>query len=154
LASSSSRTKAPGVYGRGSGFERLVSLPRDLWTGRPQQKWVGGFDKLAHANAARFRALAELVQHVYLPRSKLKSSISRSRSPSWPTSGLTPIMSACSRPRRTRLRFQPLGENESGAEFRANADAYERFDVDAVGRRGCGIVGLDQLGIERILGAR
>jgi hypothetical protein len=110
-------------------------------------------DRLA-AVGDKFRALAELAEHIYLPRSKLNRLISCSRSPSWPTSGLTPIMSACSRAEMNANALPTARGERKWGGFRANADACERFDVDAVSRRGCGIVGLDQLWIERILGAR
>lgn len=59
------------MYRRGNGFAYVVSLPRDPRSGRRQQKWVGGFETVAEAKAARSRALAELAQHTYLPPSKL-----------------------------------------------------------------------------------
>lgn len=71
MASSSERTKAPGVYRRGNGFAYVVSLPRDARSRRRQQKWVGGFETLAEAKAARTRAMAELSRNTYLPPTRL-----------------------------------------------------------------------------------
>lgn len=71
MASSSERTKAPGVYRRGNGFAYVVSLPRDARSRRRQQKWVGGFGTLAEAKAARARAMAELSRNAYVPPTKL-----------------------------------------------------------------------------------
>ncbi len=71
MASSSTKTKAPGVYRRGKGFAYVVSLGRDPAAGRRRQKWVGGFATLGEAKAARSRAVADLERNTYVPPSKL-----------------------------------------------------------------------------------
>lgn len=71
MASSSERTKAPGVYRRGNGFAYVVSMPREARSGRRRQKWVGGFETLSEAKAARARAMAELSRNAYLPPTRL-----------------------------------------------------------------------------------
>jgi len=52
------------------------------------------------------------------------------------------------------LSVPTLADGESAAGLRADLDAYERYDVDTAGARGCGFAHLDQLAIEHILGAR
>jgi len=52
------------------------------------------------------------------------------------------------------LSVPTLAEGESAAELRADLDAYERYDVETAGARGCGFAHLDQLAIEHVLGAR
>lgn len=71
MATSSVKTKVPGVYRRGTGYAYVVSLGRESPSGRRQQKWVGGFGTLAEAKAARTRALADLERSTYIPSTKL-----------------------------------------------------------------------------------
>jgi len=52
------------------------------------------------------------------------------------------------------LAIPTLADGESAAGLRADPAAYEGFDVNAAGARGCGIARLDQLAIEHILGER
>ena len=52
------------------------------------------------------------------------------------------------------LSVPTLGSGEDAAKLRADLDAYERYDVEASGARGCGFARLDQLAIEHLLGAR
>lgn len=64
------------------------------------------------------------------------------------------VQAALAKSKVDELSVPTLADKESASALRADADAYERFDVDASGRRGCGIVELDQLAIEHLLGAR
>ena len=64
------------------------------------------------------------------------------------------VQAALANSKVDELSVPTLAKNESAAEFRADPDSYERFDVDASARRGYGIVELDQLAIEHLLGAR
>jgi xylose isomerase len=52
------------------------------------------------------------------------------------------------------LSVPTLGPSEDAAKLRADLDAYERYDVESSGTRGCGFARLDQLAIEHLLGAR
>jgi len=52
------------------------------------------------------------------------------------------------------LSVPTLSDGESAAGLRADLDAYERYDVETAGARGCGFAHLDQLAIEHVLGAR
>jgi xylose isomerase len=47
-----------------------------------------------------------------------------------------------------------LGKGESIADLLRDKSAYETFDADKVGKRGCGFVRLNQLAMEHLLGAR
>ncbi len=64
------------------------------------------------------------------------------------------VQAALERAKVDELSVPTLAQDESASAFLSDADAYERFDVDASGRRGCGIVELDQLAVEHLLGAR
>src|ERR1019366_1820020 len=52
------------------------------------------------------------------------------------------------------LSVPTLADGETAAGLSADLDAYEDFDTDAAGARGCGFARLDQLAIEHILGER
>jgi xylose isomerase len=52
------------------------------------------------------------------------------------------------------LAVPTLADGESYADLLADPSAFESFDPDVVGARGCGYVVLDQLGVEHALGAR
>ena len=52
------------------------------------------------------------------------------------------------------LAIPTLGEGESYANLLADRSAFEDFDADTVGQRGCNFTQLDQLAIEHVLGAR
>ncbi|WP_117212589.1 xylose isomerase [Allorhizocola rhizosphaerae] len=52
------------------------------------------------------------------------------------------------------LRQTTLGEGESIADLLADDSAFEKFDADATGARGCGFVRLNQLAVEHLMGAR
>jgi len=47
-----------------------------------------------------------------------------------------------------------LGAGETAAQLRGDATSFEHYDVDAAANKGYGMVHLDQLAIEHILGAR
>ncbi|HEY5272695.1 MAG TPA: xylose isomerase [Acidimicrobiales bacterium] len=47
-----------------------------------------------------------------------------------------------------------LGAGETAAQLRGDQTSFERYDVDAAANKGYGMVHLDQLAIEHILGAR
>ena len=71
MASSSKKTKVPGIYKRGDGYAYVLSLPRDPETSRRQQKWIGGFHTLAEAKSARTRDFVKLDQGTYVSPSNL-----------------------------------------------------------------------------------
>jgi len=52
------------------------------------------------------------------------------------------------------LSVPTLADGESAEGLRSDEKAYERYDVEAAGTRGCGFSHLDQLAIEHVLGAR
>lgn len=52
------------------------------------------------------------------------------------------------------LSTSTLGEGETLADLLADESAFEKFDPDAVGARGCGFVRLNQLAVEHLMGAR
>jgi len=52
------------------------------------------------------------------------------------------------------LSVPTLSGGETVAKLRGDLDAFERYDIEASGARGCGIAHLDQLAIEHVLGAR
>jgi len=52
------------------------------------------------------------------------------------------------------LSVPTLSGGETVAKLRGDLDAFERYDFEASGARGCGIAHLDQLAIEHVLGAR
>jgi xylose isomerase len=52
------------------------------------------------------------------------------------------------------LAVPTLGKGESLADLLADRSAFERFDANAAGARGCGYVRLNQLALEHLLGAR
>ena len=52
------------------------------------------------------------------------------------------------------LALPTLGEGESYTNLLADRSAFEDFDADAAGLRGCNFTQLDQLAIEHVLGAR
>ncbi|HEX6682912.1 MAG TPA: xylose isomerase [Candidatus Limnocylindrales bacterium] len=52
------------------------------------------------------------------------------------------------------LSTPTLAPGEGIAQLLADETAYEKFDADAVGARGCGFVRLNQLAVEHLMGAR
>jgi xylose isomerase len=52
------------------------------------------------------------------------------------------------------LATPTLADGESYADLLADRSAFEDFDPDAVGARGYGVVRLNQLALEHLLGAR
>ncbi|NLT56904.1 MAG: xylose isomerase [Actinomycetales bacterium] len=52
------------------------------------------------------------------------------------------------------LAVPTLADGESYADLLADRSAFEDFDADAAGARGCGYVRLDQLAVEHLMGAR
>ena len=52
------------------------------------------------------------------------------------------------------LAVPTLADGESYADLLADRSAFEDFDADTAGARGCGYVRLDQLAVEHLMGAR
>jgi xylose isomerase len=52
------------------------------------------------------------------------------------------------------LTMPTLAAGETIAQLLADETAYEKYDADAAGARGCGFVRLNQLAIEHVMGAR
>jgi xylose isomerase len=52
------------------------------------------------------------------------------------------------------LSVPTLAAGESAAQLRSDVSAYENYDVEPAATKGYGMVHLDQLAIEHILGAR
>lgn len=52
------------------------------------------------------------------------------------------------------LAVPTLAPSETFADLLGDESAFEKFDADAVGARGCGFVHLNQLALEHLLGAR
>ena len=52
------------------------------------------------------------------------------------------------------LRQSTLAEGETFEDLLADRSAFEDFDADTVAQRGAGVVRLDQLMLEHLLGAR
>jgi xylose isomerase len=52
------------------------------------------------------------------------------------------------------LATPTLADGESYADLLADRSAFEEFDADSVGARGCGYVALNQLALEHLVGAR
>jgi xylose isomerase len=64
------------------------------------------------------------------------------------------VQAAMAAARIGELAVPTLSDGESYADLLADRTAFEDFDADAVGSRGCGYVVLDQLAVEHALGAR
>ncbi|HEY8728552.1 MAG TPA: xylose isomerase [Acidothermaceae bacterium] len=64
------------------------------------------------------------------------------------------VQAALSAARVAELAIPTLGEGESYSNLLADRSAFEDFDADAVGQRGCNFTQLDQLAVEHVLGAR
>ncbi len=71
LSTSSTKTSVPGVYRRGGSYAYVVSLGRDRETGKPVQKWVGGFRTLNEAKTARTSALSKIDDGTYIAPTKV-----------------------------------------------------------------------------------
>ena len=64
------------------------------------------------------------------------------------------VQAALSAARVAELAIPTLGEGESYSNLLADRSAFEDFDADAAGQRGCNFTQLDQLAVEHVLGAR
>jgi xylose isomerase len=64
------------------------------------------------------------------------------------------VIEAMAAAKLDQLAVPTLAEGESYSDLLADRSAFEDFDADAVGARGCGFVRLDQLAIEHLMGAR
>jgi xylose isomerase len=64
------------------------------------------------------------------------------------------VQAALAAARVAELAIPTLGEGESYSNLLADRSAFEDFDADAAGQRGCNFTQLDQLAIEHVLGAR
>ncbi len=64
------------------------------------------------------------------------------------------VAEALAATRVAELATPTLGPEESYAELLADRAAYEEFDADAAGAQGYGVVHLNQLALEHLLGAR
>ncbi|MFN0282803.1 MAG: xylose isomerase [Kineosporiaceae bacterium] len=64
------------------------------------------------------------------------------------------VQSAIEAARIGELAVPTLADGETYADLLADRTAFEDFDPDTVGARGCGYVVLDQLAVEHALGAR
>jgi xylose isomerase len=52
------------------------------------------------------------------------------------------------------LSTPTLAEGETYADLLADRTAFEDFDPDVAGARGCAYIQLDQLAVEHLIGAR
>ena len=64
------------------------------------------------------------------------------------------VQEALAAARVPELRQPTLGEGETFEELLADRSALEDFDAETVAKRGAGVVRVDQLMIEHLLGAR
>jgi len=64
------------------------------------------------------------------------------------------VIEARAASRVDELATPTLAPGETVAQLLADETAYEKFDPDAVGARGCGFVRLNQLAVEHLMGAR
>jgi xylose isomerase len=64
------------------------------------------------------------------------------------------VQEALAATKAAELAVPTLDAGESYEELLADRSAYEDFDADAVGERGCGYVRLNQLAVEHLVGAR
>ena len=64
------------------------------------------------------------------------------------------VQAALAAARVAELAIPTLGEGESYTNLLADRSAFEDFDADAAGQRGCNFTQLDQLAVEHVLGAR
>ncbi|MQA35427.1 xylose isomerase, partial [Modestobacter roseus] len=64
------------------------------------------------------------------------------------------VQEALAAARVPELRQSTLGAGESFEDLLADRSAFEDFDAEAVAKRGAGVVRVDQLMIEHLLGAR
>jgi xylose isomerase len=64
------------------------------------------------------------------------------------------VQAALAATQAAELASATLAAGESYADLLADRSAFEDFDVDAVGARGCGYVHLNQLAVEHLIGAR
>src|SRR3954449_8231437 len=64
------------------------------------------------------------------------------------------VQEALEASRVPELRRPTLGKGETFEDLLADRSAFEDFDAEAVARRGAGVVRLDQLMVEHVLGAR
>jgi len=64
------------------------------------------------------------------------------------------VQAALAAARVAELAIPTLGEGESYNNLLADRSAFEDFDAEAAGQRGCNFTQLDQLAVEHVLGAR
>jgi xylose isomerase len=64
------------------------------------------------------------------------------------------VQAALATSRVGELATPTLALGESYADLLADRSAFEEFDAQAAGERGCGFVALNQLALEHLLGAR
>jgi xylose isomerase len=64
------------------------------------------------------------------------------------------VQTALAATKAAELAAPTLAAGESYADLLADRSAFEDFDADAVGERGCGYVRLNQLAVEHLMGAR
>jgi xylose isomerase len=64
------------------------------------------------------------------------------------------VQAALAASKVAELSTPTLADGESYADLLADRSAFEDFDADTVGARGCGYVALNQLALEHLVGAR